>query len=65
MKAEAELALQLTGAGPRDYRPRAAEALKAFFDLVDIPGVCPQTSQVPGPSSRVCSGGALPMLEKD
>lgn len=44
MKAEGEVALQLTGTGPRDYRPRAAEALTAFFDSVVIARVCPQAS---------------------
>ena len=59
------MALRLTGAGPSDHRPRAAEVLKAFFDSVVIAEVCPQTSQVPGPSSGVCSGEALPVLEED
>lgn len=59
------MALQLTGVGPSDHRPRAAELLEAFFDSVVIAEVCPQTAQVPGPSSGVCSGEALPMLEEN
>lgn len=58
------MALQPAVAGPSDDRPRVAEVLKAFFDSVVIAEVCPQTAQVPSPSSGVCSGEALSMLEE-